>query len=121
MLRAIDFFPKLKDDSIVKRTTAGGVLTAIACVIIAIIFIDEAHDFLFNTSLDTSVGVDTSRNESIRVNLDIHLPALPCGTFGLDFIDIDGDQSIEIDLKTVQMPTGCRVLGRYRMGDVMNE
>jgi hypothetical protein len=37
--------------------------------------------------------VDTTRGSTIRINLNMSFPALPCSTITLDTLDISGERS----------------------------
>lgn len=58
--------------------------------------------FASELSLYLSVGtqpelyVDTSRNEKLRINVDITFPRMPCAWMSIDVMDISGEQRVDI-------------------------
>ncbi|KAG0470114.1 hypothetical protein HPP92_016814, partial [Vanilla planifolia] len=45
---------------------------------------------------ETTLVVDTSRGERLRINFDIIFPALPCSILSLDAMDISGEEHLDV-------------------------
>ena len=43
-----------------------------------------------NVDVDEELFVDTSRNEKMRINIDIEFPKMPCAYLSLDVMDVSG-------------------------------
>lgn len=42
--------------------------------------------------MDEELFVDTSRNEKMRINLDMTFPRMPCAYLSLDVMDVSGEK-----------------------------
>lgn len=93
-LTSFDIFPKTLEDYRV-RTYAGAFVSVVSVVIIILLVISEISIYMNNIT-DTSVFVDTARDEKIRINVDITFPRLPCDYLSLDAVDISGDAQLDV-------------------------
>jgi hypothetical protein len=112
-LRRFDVYPKAENE-IIARTSYGGVATAVAVVIIAILILSELYDF---TSVRTtgSLYVDNSRQKTMQIEFLITFPHLQCSETNVDVVDEVGDQQItltksvsKVDLNSVGLELGRR-------------
>jgi len=49
------------------------------------------------TEVHPELHVDTSRNERLRINVDITFPRLPCAYLSLDAMDVSGEHELDVD------------------------
>uniref|UniRef100_A0A7S0RFI5 Endoplasmic reticulum vesicle transporter C-terminal domain-containing protein n=1 Tax=Chlamydomonas leiostraca TaxID=1034604 RepID=A0A7S0RFI5_9CHLO len=94
-LAKLDAYPKLNEDFSTK-TMSGGVITIASSVVMLLLFISEVRIF---TALQTTheLVVDTSRGETITINVDVTFPRMPCAWLSLDTMDISGDLHLDVD------------------------
>ena len=91
---SLDVYPKtLKEFR--QRTTSGAIVSLSCATLIALLTCVEVADFLRGTS-DDHLFVDTSRGSTLRINLNISFPALPCSTITLDTLDISGNHAPDL-------------------------
>ncbi|KAL3130533.1 hypothetical protein ABBQ38_008345 [Trebouxia sp. C0009 RCD-2024] len=77
------------DSHLVSQTSYGALVTLSGAALAVLLFFAEIGRFHAATRV-TTLGVDTSRGDLLRITLDITLPALPCAAISLDAIDIAG-------------------------------
>ncbi|BBM98063.1 endoplasmic reticulum-Golgi intermediate compartment protein 3 [Marchantia polymorpha subsp. ruderalis] len=93
-LRQLDAFPKINED-FYSRTLSGGVITIVSSIVMLSLFITELNYYLYPTQ-ETQLVVDTSRGETLNINLDVTFPALACSVVSLDAMDISGEQHLDV-------------------------
>ncbi|XP_057488856.1 uncharacterized protein LOC130774830 [Actinidia eriantha] len=93
-LRSLDAYPKINED-FYSRTLSGGVITLVSSIVILLLFFSELRLYVHNTA-ETTLIVDTSRGETLRINFDVTFPAIPCSLLSLDAMDISGEQHRDI-------------------------
>jgi len=93
-LKSLDAYPKINED-FYSRTLSGGFITLVSTVVMALLFITELRLFLSSRTANQLV-VDTSRGETLQINLDITFPALACSVVHLDAMDISGEQHLDV-------------------------
>ncbi|PSS19219.1 Endoplasmic reticulum-Golgi intermediate compartment protein, partial [Actinidia chinensis var. chinensis] len=93
-LRSLDAYPKVNED-FYSRTLSGGVITLVSSIVILLLFFSELRLYVHNTA-ETTLIVDTSRGETLRINFDVTFPAIPCSLLSLDAMDISGEQHRDI-------------------------
>ncbi|KAI8469965.1 MAG: endoplasmic reticulum vesicle transporter-domain-containing protein [Monoraphidium minutum] len=94
-LRAIDAFPKVPTD-FMQRTTSGGVVTLVAYSFMLLLFITETRLYLaVNTTHE--LVVDSSRGETISIDVDISFPRMPCAWLSLDAMDVSGELHLDVE------------------------
>lgn len=94
-LKALDAYPKVNEDFFTK-TFSGGIITIIATVVMVLLFLNEFRMYLTIQSVH-ELSVDTSRGETITINIDVTFPKLPCAWLSLDAMDISGDLHLDVD------------------------
>ncbi|KAK9865559.1 hypothetical protein WJX84_003935 [Apatococcus fuscideae] len=86
------------ESHLVQRTGYGGLVTACGCILALILFWAEMHAFFGPTKLRTDLGVDLSREETLKMTFDITFPALPCAVLSLDVQDVSGESGGDTSL-----------------------
>ncbi|PWZ55854.1 Endoplasmic reticulum-Golgi intermediate compartment protein 3 [Zea mays] len=66
-LKRLDAYPMVNED-FYKRTLSGGIVTLVVAVVMLLIFISETRSYFYSAT-ETKLVVDTSRGESLRVNV----------------------------------------------------
>lgn len=94
-LRRFDAYPKTLDD-FREKTFSGAAVSVLAGVIILALFASELS-FYLSTEIQPELFVDTSRNEKMRINLDIVFHHMPCPFLSIDVMDISGEQQLDVD------------------------
>eukprot|EP01147_Barroeca_monosierra_P001116 gene1116-4344_t len=92
-LRNLDAYPKTLEDFRVK-TFSGAVISIISILVIAVLFTSE---LILSTEVEPELFVDTSRNEKLRINLDIEFPKMSCEILHLDVMDVSGENELDVD------------------------
>ncbi|CAM6082878.1 unnamed protein product [Calypogeia fissa] len=93
-LRQLDAFPKINED-FYSRTLSGGIITIVSSALMLALFFTELNYYL-HPAVETQLVVDTSRGETLSINLDITFPALACSVVSLDAMDISGEQHLDV-------------------------
>ena len=93
-LQRFDAFPKVNEDFF-QRTLSGGLITLVASLVMAALFVSETRVFLA-TRTDYTLTVDSTRGEKLNINLDVTFPHLPCGIVSLDAMDVSGEQHLDV-------------------------
>ncbi|KAF4365943.1 hypothetical protein F8388_019187 [Cannabis sativa] len=70
-LRNLDAYPKVNED-FYNRTFSGGIITIVSSLVMLILFFSEFSLFL-HTVKETKLVVDTSRGETLRINVILNL------------------------------------------------
>mmetsp|Transcript_24025 Transcript_24025/g.62745 ORF Transcript_24025/g.62745 Transcript_24025/m.62745 type:complete len:386 (+) Transcript_24025:28-1185(+) len=94
-LRSFDAYPKTLEDFRIK-TFSGAAVSIVAAVIMLLLFASELTYYL-STDVKPELFVDTSRNEKMRINLDIVFPEMPCAYMSIDVMDISGEQHLDVE------------------------
>lgn len=82
-IRNLDLFRKVSTDHSL-QTYRGGVITIFALSVMLWLFLSETNSFIQNTIRKETLVDQSSDTSSIRLNLDITLPYLPCHPLSLD-------------------------------------
>ncbi|KAH6756742.1 Endoplasmic reticulum vesicle transporter protein [Perilla frutescens var. hirtella] len=93
-IRNLDAYPKINED-FYSRTLSGGLITIVSSIVMLLLFISELRLYLHAVT-ETTLVVDTSRAERLRINFDVTFPALPCSIVSLDAMDISGEQHLDV-------------------------
>eukprot|EP00052_Salpingoeca_macrocollata_P006266 m.52557 g.52557 ORF g.52557 m.52557 type:complete len:390 (-) comp15340_c0_seq1:31-1200(-) len=94
-VRKFDAYPKTLED-FRERTMAGAAVSIIAGLFMLILFATELY-FYLSVQVQPELFVDTSRNEKMRINVDIVFHAMPCAYLSIDVMDISGEQQLDVD------------------------
>lgn len=89
-LRLLDAYPKTLEEFRVK-TFAGATVTILSSLFILVLFLSELKDYL-TIETKQELFVDTSRDQKIRININIVFPFVPCHSLSIDAMDISGEQ-----------------------------
>ncbi|KAM3367807.1 hypothetical protein ACQJBY_016390 [Aegilops geniculata] len=93
-LRSLDAYPKVNED-FYSRTLSGGAITLASSFIMLLLFVSELRLYLHAVT-ETTLRVDTSRGEKLRINFDITFPALQCSIISVDVMDISGQEHLDV-------------------------
>jgi hypothetical protein len=93
-LRSLDAYPKVNED-FYSRTLSGGIITLASSVVMLLLFVSELRLYLHAVT-ETTLRVDTSRGETLRINFDVTFPALQCSIISLDAMDISGQEHLDV-------------------------
>jgi hypothetical protein len=121
-LTSLDFFPKVPEELKVK-TTSSAVVTLVVGIAMSYLMISEFF-YYTNGVVTSEVGVDVTFNAKLPINFDFEFPGLECPDFGLDFVDLAGDQQLEVteNIQKTPLPVkGCRIHGFLLTSKVQGE
>uniref|UniRef100_A0A6N2MKA1 Endoplasmic reticulum vesicle transporter N-terminal domain-containing protein n=1 Tax=Salix viminalis TaxID=40686 RepID=A0A6N2MKA1_SALVM len=93
-LRNLDAYPKINED-FYSRTLSGGLITLISSTLMLFLFFSEFSLYLHAVT-ETTLLVDTTRGQTLRINFDIDFPSIRCSLLSVDAIDISGEQHHDI-------------------------
>ncbi|PWZ41220.1 Endoplasmic reticulum-Golgi intermediate compartment protein 3 [Zea mays] len=93
-LRSLDAYPKVNED-FYSRTLSGGIITLVSSAVMLLLFVSELRLYLHAVT-ETTLRVDTSRGETLRINFDVTFPALQCSIISLDAMDISGQEHLDV-------------------------
>lgn len=94
-LRRFDAYPKTLED-FREKTFSGAAVSIIASIVMLTLFASELN-FYLSTEIQPELFVDTSRNEKMRINLDMVFHHMPCPFLSIDVMDISGEQQLDVD------------------------
>ncbi|KAJ1421187.1 endoplasmic reticulum vesicle transporter-domain-containing protein [Ochromonadaceae sp. CCMP2298] len=92
-IKNIDAFPKAFDDFRVK-TSAGGLVSIISVLIMAILFFSEMSFFLHTETVD-HLYVNGTRSNKLNVDFDISFHNIPCNLLSVDVLDDTGSPQLD--------------------------
>lgn len=117
-LSSYDVFRKLPRD-LTHGTSHGGVLSLLAIVLIAVVFLLELSSYLAG-EVETAVILDTNRQDTLQINFRITVMQLPCEYASVDVWDYLGnnrlDLSRDIHKTMVTGQFGEKILGAFSDG-----
>jgi endoplasmic reticulum-Golgi intermediate compartment protein 3 len=98
VVKNLDFmFPKVESEFTV-QSERGGLASAVAIVLIAVLALAELLTWAGQNSATTEhISVDTALGKRMRVNLNITFPALACEDLHVDAMDVAGDSQIDVE------------------------
>mmetsp|Transcript_40623 Transcript_40623/g.90320 ORF Transcript_40623/g.90320 Transcript_40623/m.90320 type:complete len:388 (-) Transcript_40623:87-1250(-) len=94
-LKNLDAYPKINEDFFTK-TMSGGIITIASTVVMLLLFLSELRLYLRTNTLH-ELTVDTSRGETITIEVDVTFPRMPCAWLSLDTMDISGELHLDVD------------------------
>ncbi|XP_055376941.1 endoplasmic reticulum-Golgi intermediate compartment protein 3 isoform X2 [Condylostylus longicornis] len=95
ILKRVDAYPKTSEEVSVK-TLIGATVTIISCTLIIFLAFSEFCEYA-SPSIVEELFVDTSRKETLRINLDLRVHSIGCNFLSLDAMDASGDQHLRIE------------------------
>ena len=112
-LKAFDAYVK-PEAHLTRKTTSGAIVSLVGYALMAILFLFELVTYLTPRRV-TTMGVDVTRDELLRINLDMTFPGLPCQIISLDALDASGKHEADIggELHKQRIGSDGRVLGMY--------
>ena len=112
-LKAFDAYVK-PEAHLTRKTTSGAIVSLVGYALMAILFLFELATYLTPRRV-TTMGVDVTRDELLRINLDMTFPGLPCQIISLDALDASGKHEADIggELHKQRIGSDGRVLGVY--------
>ena len=112
-LKAFDAYVK-PEAHLTRKTTSGAIVSLVGYALMAILFLFELATYLTPRRV-TTMGVDVTRDELLRINLDMTFPGLPCQIISLDALDASGKHEADIggELHKQRIGRDGRVLGMY--------
>ena len=75
-IRHLDAYPKTLEEFRVK-TFAGATVTICSALLILVLFMSELSYYL-KVETKQELSVDTSRDQKVKINIDIVFPFIPC-------------------------------------------
>jgi hypothetical protein len=119
---AMSFLSKLKgfdayvkpDAHLTRKTTSGAIVSLVGYALMTILFLSELFTYLTPRRV-TTMGVDVTRDELLRINLDMTFPGLPCQIISLDALDASGKHEANVggELHKQRVSSDGRVIGTY--------
>ncbi|GAX82664.1 hypothetical protein CEUSTIGMA_g10090.t1 [Chlamydomonas eustigma] len=94
-LKNLDAYPKINEDFFTK-TISGGLVTIVSSIIMILLFLSEFTLYMRPNSVH-ELSVDTSRGETISIEVDVTFPFMPCAWLSLDTMDISGELHLDLD------------------------
>ena len=78
-----------------KKTAEGGLVSLVGFALMAVLFLSELFAYMVPKRV-TTMGVDVTRDELLRISVDITYPGLPCQLLSLDALDVSGKHEADI-------------------------
>ncbi|EGD79796.1 intermediate compartment protein 3 [Salpingoeca rosetta] len=94
-LRNLDAYPKTLEDFRVK-TFSGAAISIVAILLIVVLFTSELVYYL-STEVEPELFVDTSRDEKMRINVDVTFHKMACAFLHLDIMDVSGENELDVE------------------------
>jgi len=83
------------DDDYVQKSQAGGAVTMVTSIILALLFWVELQEFC-TVDVAHSITVDTRIKQKLAIGLNITFPRLRCNEISVDTVDASGDNQVNI-------------------------
>mmetsp|Transcript_25306 Transcript_25306/g.58775 ORF Transcript_25306/g.58775 Transcript_25306/m.58775 type:complete len:371 (+) Transcript_25306:87-1199(+) len=93
-LRNFDIYSKVHDDYRI-QTKSGGLISLVALILMALMFISELRNYLAVEVIDHII-VDTTLNQKLPIGLNITFPHLRCDEVSVDTVDSLGENQVNI-------------------------
>ena len=96
-------------------------ITLVATAVMLVLFVSEFGAYLA-VRTDYQLTVDTSRGETMRINLDVTFPSMPCDVVSPDVMDVSGEQHLDVHHNIFKRRLALgRPIDRGRKEDVNGE
>mmetsp|Transcript_50112 Transcript_50112/g.108593 ORF Transcript_50112/g.108593 Transcript_50112/m.108593 type:complete len:379 (+) Transcript_50112:252-1388(+) len=93
-LSSFDVYPKTLKEF--RQRTLSGAIVSIGCAVLIMVLTSlELIDFA-TVKTDDHLYVDTSRGQTLRINVDIEFPSLPCSVITIDTLDLSGNHAPDL-------------------------
>jgi hypothetical protein len=86
----LDIFRKLPRD-LTEPTFCGALVSIVCSVVLVLLGISEVKTYMSNETSSTMFIQTSHKLDTIRVNLDIDMPFMPCDVIGVDVEDSIGN------------------------------
>jgi hypothetical protein len=96
-VKQLDMHPKALEE-VHERSTLGAIITLLTALLIFILMVSELKSFVRPQRRDI-VFVDTVRNETLNIDLDVVFLRLPCSRVRFDVVDDSGELRRDFVLK----------------------
>jgi len=93
-LKRFDVYTKV-DEDYVQKSQAGGAVTMVTSIILALLFWVELREFC-TVDVAHSITVDTRIKQKLAIGLNITFPRLRCNEISVDTVDASGDNQVNI-------------------------
>jgi len=116
-LKHFDIYKKVHEDH-TQKSQAGGVVTVITAVIVAVLFWTELNEFCSNEVVD-SITVDTRINQKLPITLNVTFPHLRCDEVSVDTVDSAGDNQVNVhgNLQKISLDKEGKVTAERQLKD----
>lgn len=93
-LKQFDVYTKVHEDY-VQKSQAGGAVTMVTSLILALLFWIELNEFC-SVEVADSISVDTRINQKLPIGLNVTFPHLRCDEISVDTVDSAGDNQVNV-------------------------
>merc|ERR1712076_282612 len=93
-LRLLDAYPKTLEDFRIK-TISGGLLTAISCLVMLLLFGLELH-YYFRVDFLPELTVDVNKDAKLEIRFNVTFPRMSCQLLTVDAVDVSGEQHFDV-------------------------
>lgn len=93
-LKHFDIYKKVHDDYC-EKSQAGGVVTVMTSLIVALLFWSEINAFCTMDIID-SISVDVRINQNLPISMNVTFPHLRCDEVSVDTVDSSGDNQVNV-------------------------
>lgn len=96
-IRSLDAFSRMMKvpHDLRTQSTAGGAISLLSFVLIAVLFLSELLSYL-TPRRSTTLSVDAGLDDTLTIFLDVNFPYVNCDLMGVDALDIGGTVQLEI-------------------------
>jgi len=113
-VRKLDLFRRIDETYLSTATAYGGTFTLISYTLMGILLVFELSAYL-SSSTSTDVLLDVNQDQSLLINFDITMLALPCDLLAMEVYDRFGWNWLNIKFE-IEMTRIHLVKGRYITG-----
>jgi hypothetical protein len=119
LIREIDFFPKVDEDTETVQTSFGGVVSVLTGLVMLWLFVGEMSDYMYPPTKH-HLEVDTHSLDKMSIAYNITFPSLQCSVLHLDVEDKFGEMILHSDEQLFKQPLNeaGQPLGELLEGDV---